>query len=172
MLKKYDRISIAKLQSSERIVMTACPVCSVGLSSHFAKIENFSFYQCDSCQSHYLDPAILASIDCGMDPRSFDEGYWKKERDKARLRAAGESLTRAGEAILYARRPVRRFLDVGAGGGDLLDELVWLFPEDEDLFHGISPEGWNSAIKAHDFPGHSWILKPDLSKIGLKPLRE
>lgn len=119
--------------------MTTCPVCSVGLSRHYATIESFNFYQCNSCQSVYLDPAILASIDGGMDPRSFEEAYWKREREKARLRAAGESLTRAGEAILFARRPVRRFLDVGAGGGDLLDELVWLFPEDEDLFHGVEP---------------------------------
>ena len=135
--KEMDRISIDKLQSSERIKLTACPVCAVGLSRHYAIVEGLNFFQCDSCQSVYLDPAILASIDCGKDPRSFDEGFQKRERDKSRLRAAGESLTRAGEAILYARRPVRRFLDVGAGGGELLDELAWLFPEDEDLFHGI-----------------------------------
>ncbi len=137
MHKKNDRISIDKLHSSERIELTACPVCAVGHSRHYAIIESLNFFQCDSCQSVYLDPEILVSIDCGTDPRFFDERYWKRERDKARLRASGESLTRAGEAILYARRPVRRFLDVGAGGGELLDELVWLFPEDEDLFHGI-----------------------------------
>lgn len=137
MHKKNDRIFIDKLHSSERIELTACPVCAVGHSRHYAIIESLNFFQCDSCQSVYLDPEILASIDCGMDPRFFDESYWKRERDKARLRASGESLTRAGEAILYARRPVRRFLDVGAGGGELLDELAWVFPEEEDLFHGI-----------------------------------
>ena len=117
--------------------MTVCPVCAVGFSRHYALIDSLNFFQCDSCQSVYLDPAILASIDCGMDPTSFDEGCQKRERDKARLQVTGESLTRVGEAILYARRPVRRFLDVGAGRGDLLDELASLFPGDKDLFHGI-----------------------------------
>lgn len=137
MQKKNDRISIDKLHPSERIELTACPVCGVGHSRHYAIIESLNVFQCDSCQSLYLDPEILASIDCGTDPRFFDESYWKRERDKARLRASGESLTRAGEAILYARRPVRRFLDVGAGGGELLDELAWIFPEENNLFHGI-----------------------------------
>lgn len=44
---------------------------------------------------------------------------------------------RAGEAILYARRPVKRLLDVGTGPGYLLDGLARHFPEHVDMFYGV-----------------------------------
>lgn len=117
--------------------MIVCPVCSVGNSTHYGDIDGFAYYQCDSCQSLYIDPSILSSIDEGRRLRPYDEGYWKMESDSARIRASGESLTLAGEAILYARRPVHRFLDVGAGGGFLHDELMRLYPEEKTLFHAV-----------------------------------
>ena len=126
--------------------MIVCPVCSVGNSTHYGDIDGFAYYQCDSCQSLCIDPSILSSIDEGRTLRPSDEGYWKMESDSARMRASGESLTRAGEAILYARRPVHRFLDVGAGGGFLLDELIRLYPEEKTLFH---------AVELYPSPQHS-----------------
>lgn len=47
------------------------------------------------------------------------------------------SLCRAGEAILYCRRPVSRFRDVGAPPGFLLHEIQRLLDTDGTVFHGI-----------------------------------
>lgn len=78
--------------------------------------------------------------------RTYDEDYWKRELDSARKRASGESLSLAGEAILYARRPVHRFLGVGAGASFLLDELMRLYPDEKTLFYGVElfPPSWHS----------------------------
>ena len=123
--------------NGERNRMISCPVCFTGESRHYANIDGITYYQCDFCRSFYVDPSILSSIDEGMTPGPYDEDYWKTDRGSACLRAKGGACIRAGEAILYARRPVYRFLDIGAGGGYLLDELVVLFPEEKNLFYEI-----------------------------------
>lgn len=79
----------------------------------------------------------MAAIDAGKSTRVYDAQYWQEELRAARERAQGVSLVRAGEAILYARRPVRRFLDVGTGPGFLLDALAKLLPSHAGDFHGI-----------------------------------
>lgn len=117
--------------------MSTCPVCSFGNSRHLKEIEDIAYYRCDSCQSLYIDPLILSSIDEGRTLGPYDEGHWKMESESAKVLASEESLIRAGEAILYARRPVYRFLEVGAGAGFLLDELMRLYPEEKNLFHAV-----------------------------------
>jgi hypothetical protein len=76
-------------------------------------------------------------MDRGEALRTYDRDYWEAELRSARERAKGDGLVRSGEAMLYARRPVERFLDVAAGPGYLLDELSSLFPAHPDLFHAV-----------------------------------
>ena len=51
----------------------------------------------------------------------------------------GASLIRIAEVFHYARRPIRRFLDVSTGAGTLLDAAAELLPEIADTFWGIEP---------------------------------
>lgn len=118
-------------------VSIACPVCEAGESSFHRKIDGYDYFSCDACGSLHIDPATLAAIDAGQSTRIYDEDYWREELQSARERASGESLVRTGEAILYARRPVRRFLDIGTGPGYLLDELARQLPGHKDVFHGV-----------------------------------
>lgn len=115
----------------------ACPVCEAGESSFHRKIDGYDYYRCDACGSLHVDNATLAAIDHGKSTRVYDTGYWQDELKAAHERAQGVSLVRAGEAILYARRPVRRFLDVGTGPGYLLDALAGLLPSHAAVFHGV-----------------------------------
>jgi SAM-dependent methyltransferase len=55
----------------------------------------------------------------------------------ARERCFGSTPIRVAETLLYCRRPVRRFLDVGAGSGHLLDALAELLPGATDVFHAV-----------------------------------
>lgn len=114
-----------------------CPVCETGASKFHARIDGYDYFQCTSCSSLYIDCVTLDRIDAGQSTRVYDESYWNEELRSARERAGGVSLVRAGEAILYARRPVERFLDVGTGPGYLLDALVHHFPAHPDMFHGV-----------------------------------
>jgi len=114
-----------------------CPVCLQVSGEHFRVVDGFDYYQCSACASIYISPEILAGIDAGTSPRSYDADYWRVELESARDRSRSDALVRAGEAILYAQRKVTRFLDVGAGPGYLLDELAKLFPGNADLFHAV-----------------------------------
>jgi hypothetical protein len=85
-----------------------------------------------------IDPQMLADMDAGRAaPRRYDPSYFKTERVAALDRAYGTSLARVAEVILYARIPVRRFLDVGTGHGFLLDALAMHLPSHRDAFVGI-----------------------------------
>lgn len=114
-----------------------CPVCDQSQSRFLAEIDGYNYFRCEACESLHIDTETLAAIDAGESTRVYDEAYWAEELRAARQRAAGESLVRAGEAILYARRPIKRFLDVGTGPGYLLDQLADHFPAQADVFHGV-----------------------------------
>ncbi len=116
----------------------ACPVCRAGTSTPFATIDGFGYFECGACGSLHIDPQVLAAIDAGEQPLgAYADRYWKQERKAAQERAAGSSLCCAGEAILYCRRPVERFLDVGTGPGYLLERLQALLDPEARIFHGV-----------------------------------
>jgi len=129
-----------------------CPVCEAGESAFFRCIDGYDYLQCAGCGSLHIDNATLVAIDAGKSTRVYDASYWRDELIAARERAQGEALVRAGEAILYARRPVSRFLDVGSGPGYLLDELARQFPRHAGMFHGVElfpPEQHSSHSNYH-----------------------
>lgn len=116
----------------------ACPICVTGVSEHFTQVDGHDFYACIACESIHIAPDVLAKLDQGGSlVGDYTQEYWEQERVGAIERAQGLSLCRAGEAILYCRRPVRRFLDIGAGPGFLVRELQRLIDPDATLFHGI-----------------------------------
>lgn len=115
-----------------------CAICESGPSRLYAVIDGHPYYACEACGSIHASPALLDAIDAGTASLGeYVEEYWQQERVGAEERAAGVSLCRAGEAILYCRRPVQRFLDVGAGPGFLLRNLQALLDPAGDIFHGV-----------------------------------
>lgn len=116
----------------------ACPVCRAGQSTLFTTIADYPYYACGACDSIHIAPSVLDGMDAGTTQLGEYGGeYWEREAKSAQRRASGLSLCRAGEAILYCRRPVRRFLDVGTGPGFLLHELQRLIDPDAEIFHGV-----------------------------------
>lgn len=116
---------------------TNCPICTTGVSAFFESIDGYDYMRCTHCGSLHIASDVIAEIDGGRSTRLYDEAYWQEELRAARERAAGAALVRAGEAILYARREVKRFLDIGTGPGYLLDELARHFPARSDMFYGV-----------------------------------
>ncbi len=115
-----------------------CPVCtSVGVGETYCVVDDFTYYRCAVCESIFIEPEVIIAMDRGEQLRGYDQNYWQSELRAARQRSRSDGLARAGEAILYARREVRRFLDVGAGPGYLLDQLGLLLPAHADLFHAV-----------------------------------
>jgi hypothetical protein len=69
--------------------------------------------------------------------RKYDANYWLREDNAAWQRSYGAGLARVAELFLYARRPIRRFVDVGSGPGYLLDALGVYLPASEGLFWAV-----------------------------------
>lgn len=115
-----------------------CPVCLTGRGRHYAGIDGYAYYACAACDSLFIDPAVLQAMDQGSaDVGKYAGEYWQHERDAALDRAAGVGPCLSGEAILYCRRPVERFLDIGAGAGYLVDRLQQLLDPHGAIFHGV-----------------------------------
>lgn len=118
--------------------LITCPVCQSGRSLPHAIIDGYGYFTCQSCDSIHIDPAVLDELDAGNAlVGKYEKDYWERERKSALARATGVSLCRAGEAILYCRRPVKRLLDLGAGPGFLVQELQRLIDPTADIVHGV-----------------------------------
>lgn len=117
---------------------TICPVCGSRRSqTHFGLRDGYDYFACSDCESLYIDPRVLLLVDEGQTTREYDKDYWNSEIQSARERSQAEGLVCSGEAIIYARRPVKRFLDIGAGPGYLLDELAAKYPLHPNTFHAV-----------------------------------
>lgn len=115
-----------------------CPVCRDGRAHPHAVIDGYDYFECGACGSLFVDPLVLEAMDEGRaEVGKYADEYWEQERKAAATRAEGVGPCIAGEAILYCRRPVERFLDIGAGAGYLLGKLQQLLDPDGDTFHGV-----------------------------------
>jgi hypothetical protein len=113
-----------------------CPLCNAK-SQKFRIVDTVQYFECRLCEFIFADPHVLDSIDSGTPLRAYDSDYWKDELTSARERAFGSSLARAAEAILYASRPIQRFVDICCGPGYLLDALNVQLPHASQRFFGI-----------------------------------
>lgn len=140
-----------------------CPVCSrTRAGVFFREVDGFKYYACANCESLFIDPVVLADMDDGKSPRSYDLDYWDEEIASARQRSVADGLVRAGEVILYAGREVHRFLDVGAGPGFLLDQLASMFPTRPDTFHAVE------LFPPHDHSRHANYVVGDVGSLAGK----
>ena len=113
-----------------------CEVCLAGGAEPYRAVEDVAYFRCPACGSLFADPAFLARVEAGA-IGNYSEEYWAGEMKSARERCFGPALVRVAETLFYARRPVRRFLDVGAGSGLLLDAIGTLLPEERQMFHAV-----------------------------------
>lgn len=113
-----------------------CLVCSAGRLDPFRRIDGIGFHKCDRCGSILADPEFLARVDAGQ-VGNYQGDYWANEMKAARERCYGTSLVRVAETFYYARRPIRKFIDIGTGSGLLLEALGSLLPGLSNRFHGI-----------------------------------
>ena len=117
--------------------LRSCPVCSSPQQAQFSVVDGQRYDECKACGLLYVADGRLAEIDRGANIVAYGADYWAAEGESARQRARGSSLARAAEALLYCRRPVERFLDIGSGGGELLMELRKRLPTSAGIFHGV-----------------------------------
>lgn len=115
-----------------------CPICCGGMLQPLRVLDGVAYLRCDGCGSILAERAFMARTMTG-EGRSYDDSYWATEMSAVRERNHGASLIRIAEVFHYARRPVRRFLDVSTGAGTLLDAAAELVPEIADTFWGIEP---------------------------------
>ena len=115
----------------------SCPICHSGAGEDFDVIGGHAFFSCDDCGSLFIDPEVIRRMDEGVSPVQYAGDYWKMERNATLDRAEADGPCRAGESILYCRRPVETFLDIGSGAGYLLRKLQQEMDPDRCIFHGV-----------------------------------
>lgn len=113
-----------------------CSVCSQ-VAPLWACVDGFEYSDCASCGCIALNPSSMHSVDEGTFPRRYDPSYWASELAAARERSWGGSFARLAEALLYCRRPVEKFVDIGAGPGFLLDAVGTYLPMASHRFYGV-----------------------------------
>ena len=117
--------------------MASCAICGVD-ARLWRVVDGYDYFDCDGCGSIAIDSKSLALVDAGHFPRNYDPSYWEMEDSAARQRSWGPSLARLAESMLYNRRPVRRFIDLGRGPGYLLDALSTYLPsKSQDIFFAV-----------------------------------
>jgi hypothetical protein len=79
----------------------------------------------------------MSAVDGGTFPRNYDPEYWAMEAEAAWERSWGDVLARAAETILYCRRPIEKFVDIGSGPGFLVDSLSTYLPASRSIFYGV-----------------------------------
>jgi hypothetical protein len=114
-----------------------CPVCGSEATRPWERVSGYAYGECASCDSIFIDPGVLREIDGGFGIIEYSESYWQNELRSAWERSYGASLARVAETILYARRPIRRFVDIGSGPGFLLDALSTYLPDSAERFFGV-----------------------------------
>jgi hypothetical protein len=118
--------------------MTTCSICNKGVLEPFRVVDGLAFLVCPSCGSFIADhEAFIARTK--DNPPNYGDAFWQKELTTANERFCGTSLLRVAEIFRLAQLPLRRFLDISAGNGGLLDALDGLLPERSSLFYGIEP---------------------------------
>lgn len=120
-----------------------CAVCLMP-ASLWAVVDGHEFSHCSSCGSVALNIERMHAVDRGESTTVYNAEYWISETHAARERSWGGSLARAAEAIYVCQRPVKRFLDIGAGDGSLLDALAYHLPSFSDRLLAVElfpPEG-------------------------------
>ena len=116
--------------------MVDCVICC-GQAELWKTIEGYEYSECSVCESISIDSASIALVDSGDFPRHYDPAYWAEENVAASGRSWGPSLARVAETILYCRRPIERFVDIGSGPGHLLDSLATYLPASCDRFFAV-----------------------------------
>jgi len=113
-----------------------CPVCQASGVGRYRRVDAVAYFRCGACRSLFAHPDFLATIEAST-AVSYSEAYWANEIKAARERCFGPAVLRVAETIAYCRVPIRRFIDIGAGTGWLLDALQVLLPEAIERFHAV-----------------------------------
>ena len=90
-----------------------CPVCAASEGLPFRVVEGVEFFVVAAPVLHFCKRQVLAAVEQDRFARSYDATYWAREDRSAWARSHGAALARVAEVFLYARRPIRRFLDIG-----------------------------------------------------------
>lgn len=113
-----------------------CPVCFSADTRLFKEVAKMSYYTCNFCDVIFISPEVLTQIDAGNGVVNYTETYWKEELSAARERSWGSALARVAEVFLYARIPIKKFIDIASGPGYLLDAIQYHLPGSPDIFYG------------------------------------
>lgn len=114
-----------------------CPCCQSKKLTDFKDVQQFHYLRCLSCGTIFIDHHYLNQIDDGLNLVKYGQDYWDFQASLSKERAYGIALSRMAEAFHYARIPIYRFMDIGAGPGYFLDAVAKLLPNHADVFWAI-----------------------------------
>jgi len=118
-----------------------CPICRSTVHSHWASESGFTAVRCEQCRFVYLNPRPTEDVRCqatqlGAHP-SLEGSDMTERYSSAKVRRYQSLLSRLLSDVWEARQPLR-WLDVGAGYGEVVSAVMRLAPRGS-VVTGLEP---------------------------------
>lgn len=132
-----------------RLELIDCPLCGRSDSTHWGAENGFSCVKCRQCGLVYVNPRprledISQANEIGEHRTAGDVLHVVYKRSRRKARRYASTIRTVFPDVMASSRPIR-WLDVGAGFGELIEVLQELLPDGSRII-GIEP----MAPKAND----------------------
>jgi SAM-dependent methyltransferase len=140
-----------------------CPVCG-GNAREALRFDDVRVYRCEACGHRFTDPTALRA------EKQYDDAYWQEEHANWFANPHVELFDWIADQI-ETRTPARSVVDVGSGGGQLLERLRQRLPDAALTGIDLAPSPVDGVeILADDFlamplDGRTWDAAVSLATI-------
>lgn len=123
---------------------SACPVCAVSASTHFARMEGRDYRRCPACEATFLDPAQRLA-------QAEEHEHYRLHRNDVDDSGYRGFLSRLATPLLTKLAPGAAGLDYGCGPGPALAAMLTEAGHDMTLYDPLFRDDRSVLDRTYDF---------------------